>query len=147
MMDVNSPDNLDLDKQVCFALYRASNTLIRAYRPILDALDLTYLQYMSMLVLWKKSPMNVKNISQDLNIDSGTLTPLLKRLEQKGLVLRRRCEMDERARLISLTDAGWALKEKAEAVPSAIACKAKLSTKDAIELKRLCDQLTINLME
>ncbi|WP_319946348.1 MarR family winged helix-turn-helix transcriptional regulator [Vibrio methylphosphonaticus] len=146
-MDVNSPDNLDIDKQVCFALYRASNTLTRAYRPILDTLDLTYLQYMSMLVLWKKSPMNVKNISQDLSIDSGTLTPLLKRLEQKGLVLRQRCENDERARLISLTDAGWALKEQAEAVPSAIACKAKLCVEDAIQLKRLCDQLTNNLME
>ncbi|MFA0442830.1 MarR family transcriptional regulator [Vibrio sp. 10N.286.49.C2] len=144
-MDNNNSDNLDLDKQVCFVLYSASNALIRAYRPILDALDLTYLQYMSMLVLWKKSPMNVKNISQDLRIDSGTLTPLLKRLEQKGLILRKRSEIDERARLISLTDQGWALKDQAFAVPSAIGCKAKLSLDDALELKRLCERLTENL--
>ncbi len=136
---------LDLDKQVCFALYSASNALTRAYRPILDELDLTYLQYLSMMVLWKKSPMNVKEIGHDLRIDSGTLTPLLKRLEHKGLVMRKRCEQDERARLISLTEQGLALKEKAMGVPSAIACKANMTMEDAMELKRLCEQLTEKL--
>ncbi|ASI91909.1 MarR family winged helix-turn-helix transcriptional regulator [Vibrio mediterranei] len=138
---------LDIDKQVCFALYSASNALTRAYRPILQQIDLTYLQYMTMLVLWKKAPMNVKDIGADLKLDSGTLTPLLKRLEQKGLVERKRSETDERARMITVTEQGFALREKAMSVPNSIACKAQLELEDALTLKRICEQLTNNLMD
>ncbi|MGR5095970.1 MarR family winged helix-turn-helix transcriptional regulator [Vibrio maritimus] len=146
-MDLESPEALDLDKQVCFALYSASNALTRAYRPILERVDLTYLQYMTMLVLWKKAPMNVKDIGAELKLDSGTLTPLLKRLEQKGLVERKRSETDERARMIFVTEEGNALREKAMSIPGAIACKAKLSEEEATMLKRICERLTDNLMD
>ncbi|USD63275.1 MarR family transcriptional regulator [Vibrio sp. SCSIO 43140] len=146
-MDLESPEALDLDKQVCFALYSASNALTRAYRPILERVDLTYLQYMTMLVLWKKAPMNVKDIGAELKLDSGTLTPLLKRLEQKGLVERKRSETDERARMIFVTEEGNAVREKAMSIPGAIACKAKLSEEEATMLKRICERLTNNLMD
>lgn len=146
-MKLDGLEALDIDKQVCFALYSASNALTRAYRPILDAIDLTYLQYMTMLVLWKKAPMNVKDIGAELKLDSGTLTPLLKRLEQKGIVERKRSESDERARMISVTEAGIDLREKALSVPGAIACKAQLELDDALTLKRICERLTNNLMD
>ncbi|NOI23628.1 MarR family winged helix-turn-helix transcriptional regulator [Vibrio mediterranei] len=146
-MKFDQLESLDIDKQVCFALYSASNALTRAYRPILEQIDLTYLQYMTMLVLWKKAPMNVKDIGADLKLDSGTLTPLLKRLEQKGLVKRKRSETDERARMITVTEQGFALREKAMSVPNSIACKAQLELEDALTLKRICEQLTNNLMD
>ncbi|MCG9626468.1 MULTISPECIES: MarR family transcriptional regulator [Vibrio] len=146
-MKFDQLESLDIDKQVCFALYSASNALTRAYRPILEQIDLTYLQYMTMLVLWKKAPMNVKDIGADLKLDSGTLTPLLKRLEQKGLVERKRSETDERARMITVTEQGFALREKAMSVPNSIACKAQLELEDALTLKRICEQLTNNLMD
>lgn len=146
-MKLDSLDSLDIDKQVCFALYSASNALTRAYRPILEQIDLTYLQYMTMLVLWKKAPMNVKDIGADLKLDSGTLTPLLKRLEQKGLVERKRSETDERARMITVTEQGIALRDQAMSVPNSIACKAQLALEDALTLKRICEQLTNNLMD
>ncbi|AYV23505.1 MarR family winged helix-turn-helix transcriptional regulator [Vibrio mediterranei] len=146
-MKFDQLESLDIDKQVCFALYSASNALTRAYRPILEQIDLTYLQYMTMLVLWKKAPMNVKDIGTDLKLDSGTLTPLLKRLEQKGLVERKRSETDERARMITVTEQGFALRDKAMSVPNSIACKAQLDLEDALTLKRICEQLTNNLMD
>lgn len=146
-MKLDSPEALDLDKQVCFALYSASNALTRAYRPILEQVDLTYLQYMTMLVLWKQAPMNVKDIGAELKLDSGTLTPLLKRLEQKGLVERRRSESDERARMIFVTEQGFDLREQAISIPGAIACKAKLDPEEAMALKRICERLTDNLMD
>ncbi len=146
-MKFDQLESLDIDKQVCFALYSASNALTRAYRPILEQIDLTYLQYMTMLVLWKKAPMNVKDIGADLKLDSGTLTPLLKRLEQKGLVERKRSETDERARMITVTEQGFALRDKAMSVPNSIACKAQLDLEDALTLKRICEQLTNNLMD
>ncbi|MGF1773251.1 MarR family winged helix-turn-helix transcriptional regulator [Vibrio maritimus] len=146
-MKLDSPEALDLDKQVCFALYSASNAVTRAYRPILEQVDLTYLQYMTMLVLWKQAPMNVKDIGAELKLDSGTLTPLLKRLEQKGLVERKRSESDERARMIFVTEQGNALREKAMSIPGAIACKAKLDPEEAMVLKRICERLTDNLMD
>ncbi|NOH27377.1 MarR family winged helix-turn-helix transcriptional regulator [Vibrio mediterranei] len=146
-MKFDQLESLDIDKQVCFALYSASNALTRAYRPILEQIDLTYLQYMTMLVLWKKAPMNVKDIGADLKLDSGTLTPLLKRLEQKGLVERKRSETDERARMITVTEQGFALREKAMSVPNSIACKVQLELEDALTLKRICEQLTNNLMD
>jgi DNA-binding MarR family transcriptional regulator len=146
-MKLDSPEALDLDKQVCFALYSASNALTRAYRPILEQVDLTYLQYMTMLVLWKQAPMNVKDIGAELKLDSGTLTPLLKRLEQKGLVERRRSESDERARMIFVTEQGLELRKQAMSIPGAIACKAKLDPEEAMVLKRTCERLTDNLMD
>jgi len=138
---------IGVEKQVCFSLYSASNAVIRAYRPILDKLGLTYLQYMAMIVLWQHAPLNVKEIGHKLHLDSGTLTPLLRRLEDKGLVTRTRSERDERVRQISLTEQGRALEAQALDVPADIACRVKLSAEDTLALKRICDLVNANLLE
>ena len=132
---------LRLDKQICFPLYSASNMITRAYRPLLKKLDLTYLQYIVMMVLWEHKTLNVKELGDRLRLDSGTLTPLLKRLEVKQLVERKRCENDERVRQISLTKSGATLKLSAETIPQELACRLSLSVDEALEMKRLCDKL------
>ena len=121
MDDENDP--LRLDRQICFPLYAASNRLTRAYRPILDRLGLTYAQYLVMLVLWEESPQSVGSIGARLHLDSGTLTPLLKRLEAAGLVTRRRDPEDERRLIVSPTEAGAALRAEAQDVPVSL-CEA-----------------------
>ena len=136
---------LDIDKQICFSMYSATNAITRAYRPVLDELDLTYLQYMAMLVLWRESPLNVKEIGKKLRLDSGTLTPLLKRMEQKGLVVRKRSLTDERAREISLTPLGVELEQKALTVPDQMGCKVQITPEEAALLKKLADKVTENL--
>ena len=110
-------DPLLLDRQVCFPLYAATNLIGRLYRPVLDQLDLTYPQYLVMLVLWEREPQTVGALGVRLYLDSGTLTPLLKRMEVAGLVDRRRDAQDERRVLISLTDKGRALRALAVHVP------------------------------
>src|SRR5215510_11326340 len=111
---------LRLDNQICFAVYSAAHAFNRVYKPLLDRLGLTYPQYLVMLVLWERDGVPLKDIGEWLFLDSGTLTPLLKRLEQAGLVRRTRSTEDERQVLIALTPQGQALKEKARAVPQAI---------------------------
>lgn len=140
MKDKN--DIVGIEDQVCFALYSASNAIIRAYRPLLEELDLTYLQYMAMIVLWKHAPLNVKAMGKKLHLDSGTLTPMLKRLEQKGLVSRTRSKSDERVREISLTENGAALKDRAQSIPEQMMCKVKLPVEDVVELKQICHKIT-----
>ena len=132
---------LKLNRQVCFSLYSASNMISRAYRPLLNKLDLTYLQYIVMMVLWEHKTLNVSELGERLRLDSGTLTPLLKRLEAKQLVLRKRGKSDERVRQISLTRRGAALSKSAETIPLEIAARVNISMEDALELKRLCDKL------
>ncbi len=117
-------DPLLVDEQLCFALYNASRALTRAYGPLLEPLGLTYPQYLALLVLWERDGVAVKHIGERLALDSGTLTPLLKRLEQQGLVERRRAEDDERVVRIYLTSAGRALRLKARKVPMELACRA-----------------------
>lgn len=112
-----------LDQQICFPLYAASNLVIKAYGPLLKPLGLTYPQYLVMLVLWQHQQMNVGELGKQLHLDSGTLTPLLKRMEANGLVLRQRCATDERRVNVSLTDAGKELQQAAAAVPQAMACR------------------------
>ena len=136
----NCPQLL-LENQICFPLYSAANAVVRAYRPLLDELDITYLQYMVLMVLWQERSLNVKELGQRLNLDSGTLTPLLKRLEGKGFVERRRGEEDERVRVITVTDAGMELREQARDVPLKLACTVGLSPAKGKELKKLCGQL------
>jgi len=143
----NSDEILKLDNQVCFALYSASNAMSRAYQPLLKALDLTYLQYIVMIVLWEEKEVNVKTLGAKTHLDSGTLTPLLKRLEAKGYVIRRRGTTDERVRVITLTTAGINLKSRAAQVPSEILSLAKFD-KDQLRLtKLLCEQLLSNLTD
>ncbi|WP_431813542.1 MarR family winged helix-turn-helix transcriptional regulator [Kocuria sp. cx-455] len=122
---------LDLDNQLCFALYRASHAVVRAYKSELDRLGLTYPQYLAMLALWQTDqPLGVGQLGDLLGLDSGTLTPVLRRLEQRGLVVRRRDEHDERRRLIGLTDAGRDLRAVAEKVPETIAARFPVQGQD-----------------
>ncbi len=124
---------LRLDSQICFAVYSTAHAFNRVYKPLLDRLGLTYPQYLVMLVLWERDDVPVKDIGERLFLDSGTLTPLLKRLEKAQLIKRTRSREDERQVLIALTPQGQALQDKAKAVPQSIlaatACSvAELST-------------------
>ncbi len=130
-----------LDNQLCFALYAASRMIIRLYRPVLDPLGLTYTQYIALLALWERDGETVTALGERLYLDSGTLTPLLKRLEAQGLVERQRSTSDERTVRILLTERGRALKQQAAQVPAKVASCIKLPERDAIELHRLLHQL------
>jgi DNA-binding MarR family transcriptional regulator len=107
----------------------------------LDELDITYLQYIVLMVLWQESSLNVKELGQRLSLDSGTLTPLLKRLESKGFVERKRSVQDERVRIITITKQGMGLKNKARDIPQKLACTIGLPVTQGRELKKLCEQL------
>ncbi|AAL53650.1 MarR family transcriptional regulator [Brucella abortus str. 2308 A] len=122
MMHKKPDTNLDLADMLCFAVYSTANALSRAYQPILAPLDLTYPQFLVMLVLWERDDCTVSEIGARLNLDSGTLTPLLKRLEAAGRITRRRDPRDERQVRITLTDEGRKLREQAESVPEQIMC-------------------------
>jgi DNA-binding MarR family transcriptional regulator len=126
---------LKLDAQLCFPLYAASHLLTRLYRPLLEELGLTYPQYLVMLVLWEEAPASVGELSAKLYLDSGTLTPLLKRLEAAGLVRRQRAVEDERRVEVSLTRDGQALKKRALEVPRAMACRIGLGNERFIGLR------------
>lgn len=138
-------EKLRLDNQVCFPLYSAANAVIRAYRPLLDELDLTYSQYLVMMVLWEQNGVSVKDVGHRLHLDSGTLTPLLKRLEAKGYVERARSTQDERVRVLNLTEQGRELKLRAQQVPNAIKCKVDIELDEMLELKRLCEKILTKL--
>lgn len=127
---------LALDHQLCFALYSASLAMTKVYKPLLEPLGLTYPQYLVMLVLWEGDGVTVGQIGERLKLDSGTLTPLLKRLEAQGLVQRLRDSADERRVLLRLTAAGRALKKRAVAVPQAIACAAACEVDEIAALVR-----------
>lgn len=128
-------DFLKLDQQVCFPIYAASNLLTRLYRPLLANLGLTYPQYLVMLVLWEKSSQSVGDLGAALHLDSGTLTPLLKRMEASGFVTRTRDPEDERRVVIDLTTAGKALKTKAARVPEAMFEKFGLTQAEVEKLR------------
>lgn len=130
-----SLDALKLSNQLCFPIYSLSKSITNHYRPLLKALDLTYPQYLVMLVLWEKSPQTVGTLGDFLDLDTGTLTPLLKRLESKGLVHRERATQDERVVQISLTTKGDALKLQAATIPSAMLAAMQLDD-EAIDLLR-----------
>ncbi|MFT5484875.1 MAG: DNA-binding MarR family transcriptional regulator [Halieaceae bacterium] len=141
------PPQLMLENQLCFPLYSATNAVIRAYRPLLEVLGLTYLQYIVLMVFWQESSLNVKELGQRLRLDSGTLTPLLKRLESKGLVERKRSELDERVRIITITRQGMELQDRARHIPKELACAVALSQSQRGELKALCEQILVSLNE
>lgn len=130
-------DALKLSSQLCFPLYACSRKIIRLYTPVLEPLGLTYTQYITMLALWEKSGETVKVLGERLFLDSGTLTPLLKKLEEQGLIQRERSKNDERNVVVHLTEQGLLLKEKALEVPKKVASCIHLSQKDAIELHRI----------
>ncbi len=130
-------DTLKLENQLCFPIYAASREIIKRYRPHLDELGLTYTQYIAMLVFWEERKLSVKELGQKLYLDSGTLTPVLKSLEAKGLVTRARSTDDGRVLIVEITDAGEALKERAAELPQKMACSMNLEPDEAAQLYRL----------
>lgn len=128
-------DALRLKNQVCFPVYALSREIINNYRPFLDELDLTYPQYLVLLVLWEEEPQTVNQIGHKLQLDSGTLTPLLKRLQTKGIISRHRKSCDERVVEISLTEAGHSLKKKAELIPQQVMTTMDVTAEELAELK------------
>lgn len=133
-MDNSKFDVLRLKNQLCFPLYACSREIVKRYKPFLDKIDLTYTQYIVMMVLWERKTVNVKELGKCLYLDSGTLTPLLKKLEAKGFVSRMRSETDERNLVVSITDEGERLKEKAVEIPMQIAGCTNLTMEEAAEL-------------
>lgn len=127
-------DSLKLENQICFPLYAASKELIKQYKPFLDEIDLTYTQYIAMMILWEKKVLTVKEMGEHLYLDSGTLTPLLKKLEAKGFVTRTRSARDERNLEVAITEKGERLKERAVTVPERMARCSQLSPEEAMTL-------------
>ena len=136
MADMNY-DGLKLENQVCFPLYACARETIKLYKPFLDKLDLTYTQYITMLVLWEREHVTVKELGERLYLDSGTLTPLLKKLEEKGLVDRRRSTVDERNLIVSITQKGADLREQAVDIPKEMAKCLVLDKEETKVLYRL----------
>ena len=127
---MNCPQ-LKLENQLCFPLYAASKEITRHYAPYLEPLDLTYTQYIVMLGMWEERKISVKQLGERLYLDSGTLTPVLKKLEQKGFIKRQRDTGDERVLIVTVTDEGMALRDKALDVPARIACTVDLTMEEA----------------
>ena len=138
---MNKQEQLKLDNQLCFRLYVASKEIIRKYNPLLDDLDLTYTQYITLLALWEKDQISVKELGERLYLDSGTLTPLLNKLKSKGLIEKTKHEKDGRELILSLTKKGKDLKEKALNVPEAISKCVNLENKEALEFFRLLNKV------
>ena len=143
---------LKLENQLCFPLYAASREITRAYTPLLEPLDLTYTQYLVMLYLWERelscpgpNCQKVTELGKILMLDSGTLTPLLKKLELKGYITRTRDEQDERGLNLALTKKGQKLKDKAQPIPGKIARKLNITEKEAINLYRIAYKIINNL--
>lgn len=137
--------SLLLDDQMCFALYTAQRALTNRYRTLLEQFDLTYPQYLVMLVLWEHGALPIKSLGKLLQLDYGTLTPLLKRLEAHGLVRRERQASDERSVRISLTEDGTELRQRAHVIPATIGKAAGLTPAEAGNVKAVLERLTANV--
>ncbi len=144
---MNEDEYLKLDNQLCFVLYAASRVLTKLYGPFLAKLNLTYPQYLVMLVLWEHETLSVGDIGALLYLDSGTLTPLLKRLEAQGLVSRNRLATDERKVMITLTDAGRAIKQDAVSVPMELFCRSGLTLEEFLSIKQNVGKLLDRMNE
>jgi MarR family transcriptional regulator, organic hydroperoxide resistance regulator len=136
-----------LDQQLCFALYTASRAMTSCYRPMLDAMGLTYPQFLVLLVLWERGDSSVTRIGTALQLETGTLSPLLKRLEATGFITRTRQAEDERSVIVGLTDAGRALEERAAAVQQEVDAASGLSNAEIVALRSTLQALTGNLRE
>ncbi|WP_297417254.1 MarR family winged helix-turn-helix transcriptional regulator [Clostridium sp.] len=134
-------DSIKLDNQVCFSLYAASREIIKLYKPVLDKFNLTYTQYIAMLVLWEDEKSTVKDIGRRLHLDSGTLTPLLKKIESMGLITRYRDVNDDRVVIVELTEKGRLLKDEILEVPNEMACKINMPIENILALKKYLDEL------
>ena len=132
---------LKLENQLCFPLYACAREVVKKYKPFLDDIDLTYTQYVTMMVLWEKPVVTSKEIGDKLHLDSGTLTPVIKKLAEKGLVTRARSAEDERNLVVTLTDAGLALRDRAACIPGQMGQCIRLAPEDAQALYRILYQL------
>ena len=134
-------DSLKLENQLCFPLYACSKEIVRRYKTYLDKLDLTYTQYIVMMVMWEEKELNVKELGDKLFLDSGTLTPVLKKLEAKGYVTRERSKIDERTLIVTLTDSGKELREMAVDIPVGMRGCLKLSDEEMIQLRTMLGKI------
>lgn len=139
----NNP--LLLENQLCFPLYACSREVVKKYKPYLDEIGLTYTQYIAMMVLWEKKRINVKALGQALHLDSGTLTPLLKKMQAQGLVIRARSSEDERNVIVSLTRQGEALRERALDIPFQVGSCLKIAPSKAMALRDILHELLESL--
>ena len=139
--------SLALESQLCFDLYVAARAITGAHRPLLAALNLTYPQYLAMIVLWQHGPQLVTELGIRLNLDSGTLSPMLKRLDTAGYVTRTKGSVDERATIITLTPMGAALKERASGIPAQVACSVRFSEAEKRSLQQQLRVLTARLQD
>ena len=134
---------LKLENQLCFPLYACAKEIVRKYKPILDEYDLTYTQYITMMVMWEKKELNVKELGEHIYLDSGTLTPVLKKLETKGYIKRTRSKSDERNLIVALTDKGEKLREQALKIPVQVAQCINLDLEDIITLRKLLNKMLV----
>ena len=134
-------ESLKLSNQVCFPLYAASREVIKLYKPFLDEYNLTYTQYITMLVLWEDEKITIKELCKKLYLDSGTITPVIKKLEAMGLLIKYRDKSDERIVNVELTDKGRGLKEEIVKVPEQVSCKINGSVEDLLILKNLLEKV------
>ncbi|AND72528.1 MULTISPECIES: MarR family winged helix-turn-helix transcriptional regulator [Enterococcus] len=140
-------EDLYLENQLCFPLYATSKEIIRSYNPLLKPLDLTYTQYLVMLVLWENQQVTMKELGSLLCLDSGTLTPVIKKMADKGLLQRRRADKDERITILSLTFNGKALEEKAKDIPAKILASLPLEPDELVLLQKLSKKMLTNFRE
>ena len=140
-------DCLKIENQLCFPLYACSKEIIRRYKPFLDEIDLTYTQYIAMLILWDERTTTVKDLGSRLYLDSGTLTPVLKKLESKGYIERKRSDLDERSLIIKITEKGDKLKEQAVIVPQKMSCCVNLGKDEAKQLYDILYKILGNISE
>ncbi|EON3110062.1 MarR family transcriptional regulator [Enterococcus hirae] len=140
-------EDLYLENQLCFPLYAASKEIIRSYNPLLKPLDLTYTQYLVMLVLWENQQVTMKELGSLLCLDSGTLTPVMKKMADKGLLQRRRADKDERITILSLTSNRKALEEKAKDIPAKILASLPLEPDELVLLQKLSKKMLTNFRE
>ncbi|WP_312071693.1 MarR family transcriptional regulator [Anaerotignum propionicum] len=138
-------DLLKLENQLCFPLYACSKEIIRRYKPYLDPLDLTYTQYITMMVMWEKSEITIKGLGKILYLDSGTLTPVLKKLETKGYITRERSQEDERNVFVTITEKGQKLKAAAAEIPIKLGACVKLLPEEFQQLQKLLHQVLSGL--
>ena len=140
-MSNNKYDLLKLENQLCFPLYVCSKEVIRKYNPLLDELDLTYTQYITMMVMWDKKELTVKELGSCLYLDSGTLTPVLKKLEEKNYIIRNRSKEDERNLIVSITKTGEALKDRAVQIPEKLSACVNMEPEETGQLYQLLYKL------
>ncbi len=138
---------LKLENQLCFPLYACSREIIKKYHPLLEQVGLTYTQYVTMMVLWEQKTVSVKELGRRLYLDSGTLTPVLKALEAKGFLTRRRSAEDERVLIAAVTEAGMALADSAAGIPEKVGCQVCLSPEEAVMLRQLLCKLLGGMSE